>query len=397
MKKIKMQLFGSFSLSDGEVVLGEEQLRSNKLTKLLVYILMNRDSVLTHQKLIEIFWDDDDSRNPEGALKNLMYRVRNALKILGSDNFICTMPYAYRWNPEIEVESDYEEFEALQRALKDAKNQQEKKWLCRKIIDCFKGNASAKVAVEEWMIPKVVWYQSAYMDAMKELCKILAEEKEWGELELNCNRAILEDPFDEDIHCWLLYSLHGQKKYDQVIQQYEKTKKMFYENMGIHYPKKVKAVFQEILSETGEGITDIGGLVEQLRELEKPKGTFFCDYQIFRQMYRIEARRVERLGVAEHLLLMTIRKKGSSSEKIGGRVPHEEMEALEQSIRSCLRTGDVATRYSATQFVILLSMCTYESGLKVAERIKEHYRKKAGRKGLEIVYEISELSGHQEK
>lgn len=395
MKKIKMQLFGSFSLTDGEVVLGEEQLRSNKLTKLLVYILVNRDSVLTHQKLIENFWIDDDSRNPEGALKNLMYRVRNALKGLGPDNYICTMPYAYRWNPEIEVESDYEEFEALQRALKNAKTPQEKKWLCRKILDCYKGNVSAKVAVEEWMIPKVVWYQSAYMDAMKELCNILAEEQEWSELEMNCNRAILEDPFDEDIHCWLLHSLHGQKKYDQVIQQYEKTKKMYYENMGIHYPKKVKAVFEEILSETGEGVTDINGLIQQLKELEKPSGTFFCDYQIFRQMYRIEARRVERLGVAEHLVLMTIRKKGISSEGRGEQIPHEEMEALEQSIKSCLRTGDVATRYSATQFIILLSMCTYESGLKVAERIIENYRKNARRKGLEIVYEISELSGHQ--
>ena len=90
-----MQLFGSFCLRYGEAIMGEEQLRSNKLTRILVYILMNRYSILTHQKLIEVFWEDD-SRNPEGALKNAMYRLRNELKVLGTENFICTLPEAYR-------------------------------------------------------------------------------------------------------------------------------------------------------------------------------------------------------------------------------------------------------------------------------------------------------------
>lgn len=90
MERINMQLFGSFSLTCGEKVLGEKQIRSNKLTRLLVYILMNRNSVLSHQRLIEIFWEDE-FRNPEGALKNAVYRLRNILKVLGTENYICTL------------------------------------------------------------------------------------------------------------------------------------------------------------------------------------------------------------------------------------------------------------------------------------------------------------------
>lgn len=392
MKKLKMQLFGSFCLRYGEAIMGEEQLRSNKLTRILVYILMNRNSILTHQKLIELFWEDD-SRNPEGALKNAMYRLRNELKVLGTENFICTLPEAYRWNPEIEVESDYEELEASQRMLKETDDPKQKKKLCGEVMECYKGNVSAKVAIESWMIPKVVWYRSVYMDAMKLYCRILAEEQQWSELEITCNRAIQEDPFDEDVHCWLLNSLHGQKKYDQVISQYEKTKKIFYENMGIKSPKKVSAVFQKILTDAGEESTDIEGLVSQLRELEKPTGSFFCDYQIFRQMYRIEARRIERLGVAEHLLLLTVRKKEPVHRgKIPEQVSQKDMDILERSIRSCLRTGDVASRYNATQFVILLPLCSYESGIKVAERIRDNFRRNAGKKGLEIIYELTDMS-----
>lgn len=200
MEKIKMQLFGSFSLTCGERVLGEKQIRSNKLTRLLVYILMNRNCVLSHQKLIEVFWEDE-SRNPEGALKNAVYRLRNILKALGEENYISTLQDAYQWNPEICVESDYEKFEALNKGLRETDEEGKKKVFCRELIDCYGGNVSAKLAIEEWMMPKVIWYQSVYMEAIKMYCKILEQEKQWSELEMNCNRALLEDPVDEDVHC----------------------------------------------------------------------------------------------------------------------------------------------------------------------------------------------------
>ena len=55
MKKIKLQLFGSFSLQSDTGVLSEELLSSNQLLRLLAYLLIYRDKVLTHQDLIEKF------------------------------------------------------------------------------------------------------------------------------------------------------------------------------------------------------------------------------------------------------------------------------------------------------------------------------------------------------
>ena len=112
-------------------------------------------------------------------------------------------------------------------------------------------------------------------------------------------------------------------------------------------------------------------------------------------MYRIEARRIERLGVAEHLLLLTVRKKEPAQRgMIPEQVSQKDMDILERSIRFCLITGDVASRYNATQFVILLPLCSYESGVKVAERIRDNFRMNAGKKGLEIVYELTDLSAN---
>lgn len=67
-----MQLFGGFVLYNQRASVDEKSLHSNKLIKLLVYILLHRERNLDHQELIDTFWQDERSRNPEGALKNLV-------------------------------------------------------------------------------------------------------------------------------------------------------------------------------------------------------------------------------------------------------------------------------------------------------------------------------------
>ena len=52
---MKVHLFGRFCLSNGDLSLSEKDFHSNKLVKLLVYILLYRHRNLTHQELMESF------------------------------------------------------------------------------------------------------------------------------------------------------------------------------------------------------------------------------------------------------------------------------------------------------------------------------------------------------
>ncbi len=393
-KRLKMYLFGDFLLTDGENVLSEAVLHSAKLTRLLVYILMNRNVVLTHQKLIEEFWEDN-TRNPAGALKNLMYRLRMALQELDNEQYICSMRGAYWWNPEIEVETDYERFEELNRQLRIPDiTFEEKKRLCQEVIQCYRGNISPRLADEKWLLPRATGYQSVYMDIVKMLCKIYEEEGAWEAMEVTCHQALEVGSFDEDIHCWMIKSLQGQRKYDMAIAHYEKTGKLFYENMGIRTPEKLRMTFRKMMQDSGEYILDMSGLIDEMREQREPEEAYFCDYQIFRQVYRIEARRVERLGMAEYMVLLTVRRSGNIWRGLGvdpGVV--EGMEILEKLLRKHLRIGDVVARYSKTQFIIMLPVCTYESAISVAERLKKRFEKSIGKLRLELLCELDEISG----
>lgn len=393
-KKLKLQLFGRFFLTDGTVVLGEDTLHSGKLTRLLAYLLIHRDSILTHQELIEVFWENT-SRSPESALKNLMYRLRTALKILGEKQFICTMPGAYRWNPEIEVETDYELFEDLITRLRYPQLElEEKKAICQDVILCYQGNVSTRLADEPWLLPRVTWYQSLYMDTVKSLCEIYESEGAWNDLEQVCNKALQIDVFDEDIHCWYIRSLHGQKKYDLAISHYEKTNKLFYETMGIVSSEKLRDAFHGMMQDTGEYAMGIWEIINEAQEKERPQEVFFCDYQVFRQFYRLEARRLERLGIAEYFLLLTVRRSGNAWRKGAADAGIVEgMDILERILRRTLRVGDVVSRYSSTQYVIMLPMCSYEASVMVAKRIKKRFTKSIGQRKLELLYELEEVCG----
>ena len=82
---------GKFQLTDGNVVVNEDDLRSIMLSKLLMYILLYRDKTLTTEDIATAIWQDEEIDNPAGALKNLMYRLRkNLAKYFGNQDFILT-------------------------------------------------------------------------------------------------------------------------------------------------------------------------------------------------------------------------------------------------------------------------------------------------------------------
>lgn len=395
MRELRMKLFGSFSLSSGSVEVNEMTLHSKKILQLLVYILLNRNEVLSQQDLMNSLWEGR-SNNPEGALKNLMYRLRIALKALGDEEFICTMTRAYRWNPEIRVTADCEEYEELASRLRRTvpENAEERRELCRRITGMYRRNVTPLIADEPWILSRVIYYRSVYLDAARILCGICEQEENWEELEQLSERALLVDQLDEDLCCSLLKALHGQKKYDQMVQRYEKIEKLFYEHMGIAHPEKLEAEVRRLMIGNKTMEMDLNHFMEEAAGQGSRGGVFFCDYQIFRQLYQIEVRRVDRLGSTEYMMLMTVRRNGNlwknPSEDQGLL---EGAKILERVLRRYLRSGDVVAQYSPTQYIVLLPACTYESGVMIAQRIKKRFQKGIGMRKLSVFSELAEIQG----
>lgn len=393
--KMKMKLFGTFSLENDRAKLDEESLHSNKLTRMLAYLIINRDRIISYQELIEVFWEDG-SKNPLGALKNLMYRLRVVMKVFGEDEYVCTLSGAYRWNPQIEVETDYEYFGKLVFEVRNQKNDEKKKELCKQAIASYQGDISERICGEPWIISMVTWCRSLFMDVVKELGYLYEKEEAWSDLEKLCYEALTIESLDEDFHYWIIKSLWEQNKKNLAMLQYENVSRMFFDGLGIHTTEKLQSIFKEILETTDSHITNINSLMAEMSEQESPGGVFFCDFQNFRQIYRVEARRIKRSGRGGSVLLLTLGRSGRLKRKSGSDSNlMDAMLVLERLLRELLRAGDVVARYSLTQYIILLPACTYKCGVMVAERIKNAFQKSIGKRHLEFLYELEELTNER--
>ena len=77
---IRVQLPGRFRMYDETRCLNEGAIHSPMITKLLVYMICNKNHIVTLEQLTEAPWTDEESENPYGALKNMMYRLRGTLR-----------------------------------------------------------------------------------------------------------------------------------------------------------------------------------------------------------------------------------------------------------------------------------------------------------------------------
>ena len=371
---LTINTLGKFQVMNAENVMNEDDIRSPKLTNLLVYLIVHRDRTLTLDDMAEALWQEEETNNPSGALKNLMYRLRNLMKqYLGNEEFILTNRGSYRWNPDVAVTADFEEFEKMyqqsrQKNISDA----DAIHFLEKSVDIYQGDFMAKIAEMNWIITLNTYYHSMYLSCVKKLCELYAKSELYDELDYLCSQAINYENLDEDLYYYLILARIKRNKMNLAMESYEKACRILKDQLGIRNSPKLCGIYDEILKMNKSGKADkMEEVCEDIAE-ENPEGVFMCGYPVFREIYRLEARKISRLGEAEHILLLSLNSKDDESGavsqadhfRIKNAMPH-----LEETLKKSLRIGDVAAQYSDSQYVILLPACTYENGMLVANRI----------------------------
>lgn len=127
-------------------------------------------------------------------------------------------------------------------------------------------------------------------------------------------------------------------------------------------------------------IKDARKIRRELIEQIKKTGAYCQDYETFKGIYRFLERGIIRSGQKACVVLMTV-----VDDQGGNLLPYEKdamMERLGEDIRSTLRIGDVYTRYSSSQYLVLVIGTTEEQGDMIGDRIKEKFLKESPGKGI---------------
>lgn len=385
---------GKFQITDGNVVVGDEELRSNMLSKLLLYILLYRDKTLTIEDITTAVWQDEEIENPAGALKNLMYRLRKTLaKYFGNQDFILTNRGSYRWNPQVSVNFDIEQFDKLMNEAKQENSLEKSEVLYEQAIALCQGDFMVRLTDMHWILTLHTYYHSLYLSCVKALAKIYLKLERYENLEKICTDALKLESGDEELYCYQIEARMRCGKVNLAMESYEKAREIMEKELGVRKTTILNKVYDELMKISKGGSSyNIEEIKEDIEESD-PTGVFMCGYPIFKEIYHLEARKSTRSEEPENLVLLTVQARETEEPAVAEFRVKQVMAGLEETIGECLRVGDVAAKYSDTQFILLLPTCTQELAMLVANRIISRlYAKNSNYKKVNVKINMEEVS-----
>ena len=392
VKTVSVSLLGGFALEVDGASLTDDINRSLKLWSVLAYLTLHRERAVPQSEFIELFWPDDHSSNPVNALKTLLYRIRAMLEPLFGQEIqpILSQRGAYIWNPAVGCTLDIDRFEELCRLGGDTQRTAEERMTSyREAVELYKGDLLPKLSHQMWLVPMAVRYHTAYIAAVKDFAVLLDEAALYEEMHEVCARASDLDNLDEGLHTLIVRALLRQGKDAAALEHYEKATDLLYRNLGVRPSEELRSLYKEIMATEKTLETDLGVIMNDLREAAARPGAFVCEYGFFKEAYRLEVRRAIRSGTCVHLCLITVSLPDGGMPQL--KVLSNTMDQLLDVLVNNLRRGDVVSKFSGAQYVIMLPAANYEDSNMVMDRVVRAFYQQHRRSFLELTVRVREL------
>ncbi len=388
MNKLKVTMFGEFSISYGENTISEHSKRSKKLWLLLQYLIIHHNRAIAQSELIDILSGDEEGANPASALKTQIHRLREILSELQcGDNVIVCTNGAYSINPEIELVIDAEEFENSFKSASSTEDTDERMRLILSAINLYTGDFLSKSAYESWVVPLTTYYRSVYSKAVRMALEMLNKAGKLHDIISICSKASAIIPYDEFIHYNHIKALAELGEVDIAHQQYEAVTALMMNKFGIAPSKELVELHDTALKAQSNTQATIDGVVDDLLEQQLVPGAFFCDYQIFKHLFQLEYRDAQRTGICINICLLSV---CDTDGEIPSQNPlNKAMQRLQDCISRSLRGSDIFARYSVSQYVIMLFNTNEQTGELVMKRIEKAFRRENTNQGIELKYSFT--------
>ncbi len=157
---------------------------------------------------------------------------------------------------------------------------------------------------------------------------------------------------------------------------------------GYHfYNPSEKYSFTE---EENKDVIDLFQLKKYIEEEDLSDGPFKVEYNSFKSIYRFLKRYVMRTNSKIQILLFSLKDLSIiASDNTAGL--NKSMIILDECIKDSLRKNDVSTRYTNTQFLVILMDVDEDKRKNVVDRIMDNWNENNNNPNVLLKYDIEEL------
>ncbi|MDR1299377.1 MAG: winged helix-turn-helix domain-containing protein [Oscillospiraceae bacterium] len=384
---IKVSMLGGFSVTYGDHAITDIRNRSRKVWMLLEYLIAHRGRTITQEELIELLWPREDVDDTVNTLKTLLHRVRSLIEKLdvGSTKQLITYHHGtYAWAPSIPCVIDSEEFARFHELADDPEADDTSKIeSLMGMFELYKGKFLPNHAHEPWVTPLNEYYHSVYIESMNTLTDLLKKADMSRDIITVCKRAVSIDPYNEGLHKKLIQAYVDAGENRQAIVHYDYITKLFFDEFGITPSKELTSIYRELVKTTRARELNLNAIKDDLQEVDEDEGCLFVEYEFFKNIYRLEARNEIRTGQVVYLALITV--SDGDGEQPQLKVLKKAMDKLKDTVSQSLRRGDVFTRFSVSQYLIMLPSTTLEDGEQIMRRISRRFRRDNPKISVELI------------
>lgn len=373
--RLEISTLGLFQARCGDQLLSDNASRSNRLWELLKYLITHRDKGNAPDVIVETLWPDQEYDDPRGALRTLVYRLRQLLGkgacVNGTEAIVFSQG-CYHWNTKQNYWLDVDEFELLCRQAQAvaATDPQQATLLYLKAIGLYKGDYLPECSYCEWVIPIRNYYHHLYLQSILALTTLLSAAEQYAEVIEVCEHAFIVDPFEEELHVRFLEALLAEDKLKQARAHYEYATTMFYRELGVKPSAVMRRLYQRMRAADAGVELDLTVIQDHLRE-KGTAGAFLCDPDTFRFLYKLEKRRAERTGQSIFLGLLTFTRPDYGLPAPAVLKPAAEQ--LRGLLQLSLRKGDVVCHWNEAQHLVIMPGLSQEQAEIVLGRIEQRF------------------------
>ena len=379
-------MLGDFSVSYNGATLVSENNRNNNVIHLFQYLLVKRNQAIRQDELIHNLLDDaDEYDDPAHTLKNIVYRLRKFLAASGlpEKEYIYFQKGSYGLSPDITFDIDVEQFEsAAKNAGSESLDEDSRLKFCMEAVSLYSGDFLPRSSNMQWVLPRAVHYQEMFLNCVKTADHILRRRQELEPVTGMLEKALSLYPYEEQLHISYISCLYGLNRVKDAISHYDYAAALLFNELGVSPSAEMQEIYNMVSESLNMTVNSIEDIRSDMNEESEERGAFFCNYQVFTNTYRVIVRQTERSGQSAFLLLMTLDNTGFAANTIGKS--KNISDALHHAIKISLRRGDLYTRFSPNQFIIMLMDINLENCKIVSNRITENFNKQVKDKTVRL-------------
>jgi len=370
----KIQTLGDFSVTYNDNILVSENNRNNKVIHLFQYLLINHGHAVRQDELISrLFLDAEDYENPAHMLKNIVYRLRKYLKECGlpEKEYIFYKKGAYGLSEDIECLLDVELFDDYIKSAREAAGPDEKLGHCLAAIALYDGDFLSKSSDLFWVTPRSLRCQQEFRYCVDLANEILCGKGHYAAMLDILEKALYLYPYEEHFHALRISCLYQAGSIREAVREYDFATTLLFDELGVSPSEEMLELYDTISKTLRLAAESLVEILDELNENIMEKGAYYCNFQVFANIYRIIVRHSERSGRSAFVVLIDF--EGKDEPRNGKK--QTDSGALFNAIQMSLRRGDVFARYSPTQFIVLLMDINQENSKKVMGRISDSFYK----------------------